>query len=62
MPEKVSTSANGNIKILRGVEIDERVRLNRPDITIKEKDPKNGILWILWMRVVMKENEKVDNI
>lgn len=62
MPEKVSTSANGNIEILRGVEIDERVRLNRPDITIKEKDPKNGILWILWMRVVMKENEKVDNI
>ena len=62
MPEKVSTSASGNIEILRGVEIDERVRLNRPDITIKEKDPKNGILWILWMRVVMKENEKVDNI
>ena len=62
MPEKVSTSANGNIEILRGVEIDERVRLNRLDITIKEKDPKNGILWILWMRVVMKENEKVDNI
>ena len=62
MPEKVSTSANGNIEILRGVEIDERVRLNRPDITIKEKDPENGILWILWMRVVMKENEKVDNI
>ena len=62
MPEKVSTSANGNIEILRGVEIDERVRLNRPDITIKDKDPKNGILWILWMRVVMKENEKVDNI
>ena len=62
MPEKVSTSANGNIEILRSVEIDERVRLNRPDITIKEKDPKNGILWILWMRVVMKENEKVDNI
>ena len=62
MPEKVSTSANGNIEILRGVEIDERVRLNRPEITIKEKDPKNGILWILWMRVVMKENEKVDNI
>ena len=40
MPEKVSTSASGNIEILRDVEIDERVKLNRPDITIKEKDPK----------------------
>ena len=63
MPEKVSTSANGNVEILWDVEIDEKVRHSRLDITIKEKDARK------WSFVnvtvpqdhrVMKENEKVD--
>ena len=40
MPEKLSTSANSNTKILWDVEIDGKVKHNRPNITIKEKDAR----------------------
>lgn len=40
MPEKVSTSAEGNLNILWDVKIDGSVKYNRPDITIKEKSSR----------------------
>ena len=64
MPEKVSTLANGNVEILWDVEIEGKIRDNRPDITIKVKD---ATVWYFVdvtvlqdQRVVMKENEKVN--
>ena len=63
MPEKWSTSANGNAGILWDVKINWKVRHSRQDITIKNKDARK-----LYFRevvvpkdhlVVMKENEKI---
>ena len=65
MPEKLSTSANSNTKILWDVEIDGKVKHNRPNITIKEK---NAMEWCFLHvtvsqdhRVTERKNKKVDN-
>ena len=44
MPDQVSTSSNSNVKMLWDVQIDLKVRLNRPVITIKVQG--NSILWM----------------
>ena len=65
-PERTVTSKDGQVEIMWDVELEtcKKVKHNRPDITIKEKQ-KNRWIFIdgafpMDHRVVDKENEKID--
>ena len=64
MPEKVSTSDNGNFETLWEVEIDGTIRYNTPNITIKEKEARKWYFIEVFLPedhcINVKENEKID--
>ena len=66
MPEKVSFSAHSNVEILWDVEIDGKVKQNRPDIKIMEIDVRKWYFVDVTVHqnhsVVIKKPVKVDKV
>ena len=64
VPEKSTATKDGKVEILWDEEISRKVKHNRPDITVKEKEEKRWLFVDVTIpmdhRVEEKEKEKID--